>query len=119
MKFKVNGINWEIKEDTQEQLKTIQNSRSGNGEKEDTKSLNQRYYGITFTDLCIIYLDQDLPQDRKRKTLLHELTHCYIASYITHEEKTYDEEMVADIVSNSHDIIKEIVDKYFRDEDKE
>ena len=113
MKFRINGTNWEIKEATQEQLKTIKNSRAGNGEKEDIKSLTERYYGITFTDLCIIYLDQDLPQERKRKTLLHELTHCYIVSYITHEEKNYNEEMVADIVANSHDIIKDIVDKYF------
>lgn len=113
MKFRINGTNWEIKEATQEQLKTIKNSRAGNGEKEDIKSLTERYYGITFTDLCIIYLDQDLPQERKRKTLLHELAHCYIVSYITHEEKNYDEEMVADIVANSHDIIKDIVDKYF------
>lgn len=113
MKFRINGTSWEIKEATQEQLKTIKNSRAGNGEKEDIKSLTERYYGITFTDLCIIYLDQDLPQERKRKTLLHELTHCYIVSYITHEEKSYDEEMVADIVANSHDIIKDIVDKYF------
>lgn len=113
MKFRINGTSWEIKEATQEQLKTIKNSRAGNGEKEDIKSLTERYYGITFTDLCIIYLDQDLPQERKRKTLLHELAHCYIVSYITHEEKNYDEEMVADIVANSHDIIKDIVDKYF------
>ena len=113
MKFRINGTSWEIKEATQEQLKTIKNSRAGSGEKEDIKSLTERYYGITFTDLCIIYLDQDLPQERKRKTLLHELTHCYIVSYITHEEKSYDEEMVADIVANSHDIIKDIVDKYF------
>lgn len=113
MKFRINGTNWEIKEATQEQLKTIKNSRAGNGEKEDIKSLTERYYGITFTDLCIIYLDQDLPQERKRKTLLHELAHCYIVSYITHEEKNYNEEMVADIVANSHDIIKDIVDKYF------
>ena len=113
MKFRINSTSWEIKEATQEQLKTIKNSRAGNGEKEDIKSLIERYYGITFTDLCIIYLDQDLPRERKRKTLLHELTHCYIVSYITHEEKSYDEEMVADIVANSHDIIKDIVDKYF------
>lgn len=113
MKFRINGTNWEIKEATQEQLKTIKNSRAGNGEKEDIKSLTERYYGITFTDLCMIYLDQDLPQERKRKTLLHELAHCYIVSYITHEEKNYNEEMVADIVANSHDIIKDIVDKYF------
>ena len=50
----------------------------------------------------------------KRKTLIHELTHCYIREYITHEEKNYSEEMVADISANSHDIIHKIVEDYFK-----
>lgn len=37
-----------------------------------------------------------------------------IDNYITHREKEYLEEEVADIVSNSYDIIHEIVDKYFK-----
>lgn len=113
MKFKMNGVEWKIFEASQEAIKQINNSRAGSGEKDDVKSLKDRYYGITFTDLCKIYIDEDLPKDRKRKTLIHELTHCYIVSYITHQDKSYDEEMVADIVANSHDIIRRIVDEYF------
>ena len=110
--FKMNNRNWIIKELSQEEIKIIQNKRKAN-EEENIKSLNDRYYGITYTDIQEIYLDKDLPGDRKRATLIHELTHCYITNYITHQNKTYDEEMVADIVSNSFDIIKEIVEKYF------
>ena len=72
-----------------------------------------RYYGITYTDIQKIYIDEDLPQDCKRATLIHELTHCYIANYITHRDKQYCEEDVADIVSNSFDTIREIVTEYF------
>lgn len=49
----------------------------------------------------------------KRSTLLHELGHCYIITYITHQDKNYNEEDVVDIISNSHDIIRNIADKYF------
>lgn len=110
--FQINNRNWIIKELSQEEIKIIQNKRKAN-EEENIKSLNDRYYGITYTDIQEIYLDKDLLRDRKRATLIHELTHCYITNYITHQNKTYDEEMVADIVSNSFDIIKEIVEKYF------
>lgn len=110
--FQINNRNWIIKELSQEEIKIIQNKRKAN-EEENIKSLNDRYYGITYTDIQEIYLDKDLPGDRKRATLIHELTHCYIINYITHQNKTYDEEMVADIVSNSFDIIKQIVEKYF------
>lgn len=112
MRVKINGVEWKIEEKKQAEIKTIQNIRKGN-EEENIKDLNNRYYGITYTDDCIIYLDKDLPEDRKRKTLLHELAHCYINSYITHEDREYSEEMVADIVSNSFDIISEITNKYF------
>ena len=54
-----------------------------------------------------------MPADRKKATLIHELTHCYIDNYITHCDKQYTEEDVADIVANSYDIIHEIVEQYF------
>ena len=49
--------------------------------------------------------------------LIHELAHCYIDNYITHCDKQYTEEDVADIVSNSYDIIHEIVEQYFEAEE--
>lgn len=112
-KFKINNRNWRIIEASQETIKRKQNIRRAN-EEENVKSIDRRYFGITYFDEQTIYIDEDLPVDRKRATLIHELTHCYISNYITHRyEESYDEEMVADIVSNSYDIITEIINKYF------
>lgn len=113
MKFKINNREWIIREVSQSAIKNMQNIRKANKE-ENLESTDCRYFGITYVDVQKIYIDEDLPLDRKKATLIHELTHCYIANYITHQEKNYDEEMVADIVSNSFDIIRGIVDKYFK-----
>ena len=113
MKFKINNRTWSIEEKPQSEIKSIQNQRKAN-EEENIKSLSTRYYGITYCDIMQIYIDKDLPEERKKSTLIHELTHCYIDNYITHSEQEYSEEDVADIVSNSYDIIHEIVDKYFK-----
>lgn len=112
MKFKINNREWVIQELSQREIKEIQNKRNGNKE-DNLESVNPRYYGVTFCDELKIILDKDLPIDRKRATLIHELTHCYIDNYITHSDKEYIEEDVADIVSNSYDIIHEIMDRYF------
>lgn len=113
MKFRINNRTWSIEEKSQSEIKSIQNQRKAN-EEENIKSLSTRYYGITYCDIMQIYIDKDLPEERKKSTLIHELTHCYIDNYITHSEKEYLEEDVADIVSNSYDIIHAIVDKYFK-----
>lgn len=110
--FKINNRNWSIEEKSQSEIKKMQNERRAN-EEENVKSLDTRYYGITYCDIQKIYIDKDLPADRKKATLIHELTHCYIDNYITHCEKQYSEEDIADIVSNSYDIITEIISKYF------
>ena len=112
MKFKINNRTWSIEEKSQSEIKSMQNQRKAN-EEETPKSIDMRYYGITYCDTLKIYIDEDLPADRKKSTLIHELTHCYIDNYITHCEKQYSEEDVADIVSNSYDIIHEIVEQYF------
>lgn len=113
MKFKINNRTWTIEEKSQSEIKRIQNERRAN-EDDNIKSVTPRYYGVTHCDIQEIYLDRDLPIDGKRATLIHELTHCYIDNYITHDAKDYSEEDVADIISNSYDIIHEIVDEYFK-----
>lgn len=113
MKFKINNREWKITEASQEAIKNKQNIRRAN-EEENIKSIDTRYYGITYCDEQKIYIDEDLPKDRKKATLIHELAHCYIDNYITHCEKQYTEEDVADIVANSYDIIHEIVEQYER-----
>lgn len=112
MKFKINNKTWQIKELSQEKMR------------EELKKHNDsiveygKYYGLTYADIQTIFLDRDLCQERKRSTLLHELGHCYIVTFITHQDKNYNEEDVVDIISNSHDIIRNIVDKYFGVEDE-
>ena len=96
--FKINNRNWSIEEKSQSEIKKMQNERRAN-EEENVKALDTRYYGITYCDIQKIYIYKDLPEDRKKATLIHELTHCYIDNFI---------------VSNSYDIITEIISKYFK-----
>lgn len=110
MKFIINNRTWTIKELKQDDIrKSFEKHCDKAGE-----SLG-RYFGVTWHDTQEIMLDKDLCQERKRITLMHELGHCYVSTYFTHQEKQYDEEMLADIIANSHDIINEIVNKYFKD----
>lgn len=110
MKFKINNMEWEIKETSQEEIKEEMKRHFDKPEEEG------KYFGITYLDTQTIFLDKDLHPNRKRNTLLHELAHCYIGSYITHlGNKQYIEEDIADILANSHDIIREIVDCYFKE----
>ena len=112
MKFKINNKTWEIKELSQQEMRAELKKHN------DSQSEYGKYYGLTYADIQIIFLDKDLCPERKRSTLLHELGHCYIVTYITHQDKNYNEEDVVDIISNSHDIIRDIVDKYFEVKDE-
>lgn len=108
MRFKINNRNWEIKELSQEEMKQHITDYKWDGQPGEG-----RYYGQTYFDEQTIYLDKDLHIEQKRQTLMHELGHCYIGVFITHQTEKYDEETVVNILSNSHDIIHEIVDRYF------
>lgn len=108
MKFKINNKDWCIKEISQDQMREQLKNHN------DSVAEFGKYFGLTYFDTQTIYLDKDLCQDRKRSTLLHELGHCYIGTYITHLDKQYNEEDVVDIISNSHDIINNIINKYFK-----
>lgn len=109
MKFKINEKEWEIIETSQEEMKSELKKHY------EEPIQNGRYYGITFPDNQIIYIDKDLHIERKKTTLIHELSHCYIVTYITHQDKNYNEEDVCDILANSHYIIHNIVEDYFKD----
>ena len=60
-----------------------------------------------------LWIDKDLPIEKKRKTLYHELTHVYIREYLTSRDISPNEEVLCDISANSHDIIHKIVEDYF------
>lgn len=107
MKFKMNNRTWEIKELSQDEIRQhiVDYKYDGN-------PLDGKYYGQTYFDEQIIYLDKNLHPEQKRQTLIHELAHCYIGSFITFSNKQYTDEEVADIIGNSIDIIYSIVEKY-------
>ena len=107
MNFKINNKNWTIIEISQDEMR--EELKKHNDKIEDFG----KYYGLTYADIQTIFIDKDLCEERKRSTLLHELGHCYIITFITHLCKNYTEEDVVDIISNSHDIIRDIIDKYF------
>ena len=113
MKFKMNDRTWEIKELTQDEIKQHIVDYKHDGPPGDG-----RYYGQTYFDEQTIYLDKDIHKEQKRFTLMHELGHCYIGTFITHQNKEYDEESVVNLISNSHDIIHKIVEDYFKEEIK-
>src|SRR5574344_1325754 len=107
MKFKINNKTWNIKELSQKDM------RAEIKKHYETPVQEGKYYGLTYADIQTIFLDKDLCQERKISTLIHELGHCYILTYITHlSGKQYSEEDVVDIISNSHYIIDDIVKKY-------
>lgn len=70
-------------------------------------------FGTTCFERQMIYLYDDLSAEQLDKTLLHELMHCYVGSYISFQNLEYSEELLCDISANSHDIIHDIVTKYW------
>lgn len=103
MKFKMNNCEYEIKEVSQEELqKEIEDEEDG------------YYYGQTRFQKQLILIDKDLSVERKRKTLIHELTHVYIREYLTTRDISPNEEVLCDIHANCHDIVHNVVEKYFQ-----
>lgn len=108
MTFHMNNRIWDIKELSQEEIRKHIADYKYDGQPQEV-----RYCGQTYFTEQTIYLDKDLHPEEQVHTLIHELAHCYIGSFITNQDdKSYSEEDVADIVSNSYFIIHGIVDKY-------
>ena len=99
----MNNSYYAIKEVSQEEL-----------QKEIADENDGYYYGQTRFQKQIILIDKDLSVERKRKTLIHELTHVYIREYLTTRDINPDEEVLCDIHANCHDIIHKIVENYFK-----
>lgn len=103
MKFVMNNVEFTIKEVEQEEMKKWL------GDEQDGY-----YYGQTHFMTQEVWIDKILSKEKKKKTLIHELTHCYIREYLTSRDISPDEEVLCDISANSHDIIHKIVEDYFR-----
>ena len=103
MKIKMNNCFYEIKEVSQEEL-----------QREIADEEDGYYYGQTRFQKQIVLIDKDLSVERKRKTLIHELTHVYIREYLTSRDINPNEEVLCDIHANCHDIVHKIVEDYFK-----
>lgn len=108
MKFVMNDRDWEIIEVDQNKMREL--------EKDDNEK--NEYYGLTVYNEQIIYLWEKLPKQQKRQTLIHELFHCYLGVYVSFQDLNLTEEVVCNLTANSHDIIHEIVERYFDNEKK-
>ena len=76
MEFKINNRSWVIEEVSEVFLKEILQNKILDDEKITMAN------GLTDFQKQIIYLNEDLHIDQKRQTLLHELMHCYIRTFI-------------------------------------
>lgn len=108
MDFVINNLKWRIIEVEQEEFWRDDN--------ELEKMNNKEYYfGRTHFDTQEIWIYKYASPEQKRKTLYHELLHCYRGSYFTFASlDNQDEDIWCDITANSHDIIHEIVEYYFK-----
>lgn len=110
MNFKMNDRLWKIVELSQEEIREKFKEYKYDGEPQEG-----RYFGLTYLDSGKIYIDKDLCLDQKMQTLKHELMHCYIGCYLFNDNRNYTEEDLCNISANSHDIIHDIVNEYFRE----
>ena len=106
MKFKMKDEEWTIQESSQENLY----KEFGEEFKNDGSYLN----GITCPIKKTILLYKDLDNIQKKKTLYHELMHCYMFTYISFNNIEFSIDDFCDISANSHDIIHKIVEDYFK-----
>lgn len=110
MEFYINGDKWVIEEKSKELLLKIYNEQYS----------EEAYYvfGITIKSEHLIYINKDMCEKQKLKTLKHELTHCYIWEFGLYNVPNFNEEMVCDLVSSSHKFINDIVTKFKENIDK-
>ena len=108
MKFTMNNEDWYIKRMPQSSFWEYEKKEPDGGS----------YRGVTHYRDNEIWIDENLPEKTQKKVLYHELMHVYIATYISLYEFNITEELLCDISANSHDIIHDIVERYFSIERK-
>ena len=108
MKFEMNGHTWEIVEVGH---KEIMEEYSKDGDMSNIASI---YAFVRFSDHKL-FLDANNCYYTMNKSLLHELMHIYIYEYCSWE-MNFNEEIVCDLVANSHNVINEIAKEYWNGE---
>lgn len=103
MKFKINNDEWEIKEISNAEMNIMVSS--------DIKETFT--HGTTQYDEFVIYLNKE--GKGLRKTLIHELTHCFLFEYGHNQhQREYTNEDICEISASFHDGIHETIEKYFK-----
>ena len=105
MKFEINNTEWIIEEKTNKEMIDLYSTQYS---EEDVFYV----FGLTNKAKHVIYINQDMCERQKIKTLKHELTHCYIWIYGLYNVPNFNEEMACDLVACSNDFINEIVEQY-------
>ena len=104
MKFEMNGRTFTIKHASENELW---------GEIGEQNKKDSNYFGRFRPYDQEILLSDELSKEQERYTLIHELTHCYIWTYMSKFD-SLEEEDICNIHMNSHDIIHKIVENYFK-----
>lgn len=104
LKFKINNDVWQIEEKKKEELKELYET--------ETQEKTYFVFGVTIKSKHVIYINKDMCEEQKIRTLKHELTHCYIWEYGLYNVMDVNEEVICDIVASSNDFINEIVEQY-------
>ena len=104
MKFTINNDEWQIEEKSKDELKELY--------EKETQEKTYFVFGVTIKSAHIIYINKDMCEEQKIKTLKHELTHCYIWEFGLYNVIDINEEVICDIVASSNDFINVIVEQY-------
>lgn len=109
MEFKINNDIWKIIE---KEAKTL--TEKYNAETEEKSYFT---FGVTIYSKHEIWINKEMCNEQKIRTLKHELTHCYIWEYGLYNVPNFNEEMVCDLVSSSNNFINEVIEQYKEEQD--
>ena len=102
--FEINNDKWQIEEKSKNELKELYET--------ETQEKTYFVFGVTVKSQHIIYINKDMCEEQKIKTLKHELTHCYIWEHGLYNVMDVNEEVLCDLVACSNNFINEVVEKY-------
>ena len=105
MEFVWNNRHWNIIEKTHKEICDILRELKEYDE-------GSHVWGTTLLKDQLIILEKGNHIEKARQVLKHELMHAYIDTFFSYAV-SYDEEALCNISANAHDLIHEVVTKYF------
>lgn len=100
--FEINKHKWEIKLRDRTEMLDIYKCIEENA---------TDCFGLTLRQFNIIYINKDLCNDEKIKTLKHELTHCFIWEMGYYYVDFNNEETICEFVATINDFINYVIEK--------